>query len=117
MESEYLRFDINGEQFEATPDNTYAYTFTERDNLDRYDHFFLFKDPATRVGAYVFKIVAGEENFYNALNYMAQNDYFCLVNQPRELLSQSDIDAYNRIVSKIVESEVEDLGDYPPDFT
>lgn len=107
--AEFLRFDFGQGEVEATPENTVAYTF--RSPNEKYDHLYHMVDLERRIGAYIFKLITGEEQFMEALNHMMNNDYMCVINQPSELLTRGDVDAFNNLTKRISKREGLEIPD------
>lgn len=112
-----LNFQINGEKFEATPENTVGFLHSmgrtaingiEIDN-DRFDHIFLIFEDSEKQQSGTNLFQERLDNFENIIEYMVENDYMVIMNK-REV-SEVDALCYLQLLENLSETEASNIDD------
>lgn len=103
-----MKLDLQGSEFEATPENTTLFTFLGR--IACYSHVFIQtgpEDDEVMVGTYVF---ASHPVYENMAQFMAEYGYPMHTNL-REV-ADCDVNAYDRMISQ----QTNDLDHIPDEW-
>lgn len=101
MELPKMEISINGEEREATPDNTFLFLYAGR--VGMYNHIFHVDDEDDDRSAYIFERLHPEA-FNTMQTYMMETGYPMHINMRQ--VAQCDVDAFNQNVDHFASQEV-----------